>query len=728
MLQLMTIVLAIFIGVCLFILARFSGMPVIILLLVGGIVLGPEFLGFIDPASLGKGLRLVILMCVAIILFEGGLTLHPKGMREAPKVIWRLLTLGVLITWLGTAALIYYFLNLPVAMSLLAGSLIIVTGPTVIAPMLKRIQIKEKLHHILHWEGVLIDPIGVFVAILCFEWLSIEGNLLIHIGLFSYRLLIGIVLGYIGGRLIAYLLQREIIHGAQSNIFVFASALFLYALSEFVAHEAGILTVVVAGLVIGWTDPPKLKYIKQFKSELTEIAIALVFLLLAANLKLENFSDFGWRTGIVLAGILFIIRPLNIILCTYKTSLSLNEKLFLSWIAPRGVVAGSMASLFGIELMLLGHSGAVFLETFTFSVIIITIILQGGSAGYIARILKVKEDDKKNWLIIGAHAFSFKTADFITATSKGECVFIDTNADAISKAKMKGFKAFEDNALSDEILPSEISSSIGYVLALTDNRDLNQLICEKWSETIEKKKLFRWSSHSPEVEQKIAGTGIPVWSHLTKPSQISYNLENNEIFIHHYTNKDANFKIGDGVFVLSEIKGKISFDIPDVFGGGEHILMFEEVPRHLTGYINDQQVISVEAQSYQEVLSLALEQAQGLYPQFPFEKISEQLLERENDFPTTLVHGVAAPHLHSTALSKPICFVVKILNEIELKTYDGYPVKLLFVLISPENEPEMHLRLLAEIARIASNDDLVNKLLNVQSTQEMMELINQEKS
>ena len=158
-------------------------------------------------------------MCVAVILFEGGLTLHPKGMRQDSNVIWRLLTLGVLITWLGTAALVYFLLDLPVPLSLLAGSLVIVTGPTVIAPLLKRINVKEKLHHILHWEGVLIDPIGVFIAILCFEWLSIEGSFLIQIGLFSYRLLIGIVLGYLGGKLITYLLQKDVIP-ANLNLFV----------------------------------------------------------------------------------------------------------------------------------------------------------------------------------------------------------------------------------------------------------------------------------------------------------------------------------------------------------------------------------------------------------------------------------------------------------------------------------------------------------------------------
>lgn len=724
--QLSTIVLAVFIGVCLFIIARLSGIPVIILLLISGIILGPEFLGLINPDSLGKGLRLVLLLSVAIILFEGGLTLNPKGLKEAPIVIRRLLSVGVLVTWFGTAALIYFLLDLSMAMSLLAGSLVIVTGPTVIAPLLKRIQVKEKLHHILHWEGVLIDPIGVFIAILCFEWLSIETSFLQHLGLFSYRLLIGMVIGYAGGKLITLLLESDIIPDTQSNIFVFASVLFLFGISEFIAHEAGILTVVIAGLVVGWANPPRLKHIKQFKSELTEMAIALVFLLLAANLKLQSFSQLGWKVGLVLAGVLFLVRPLSILLCSYKTSLNLNEKLFLSWIAPRGVVAGSMASLFGIELISQGHPDAGFLETFTFSVIACTIILQGSTAGILVRLLKIAEQEKKSWLIVGAHLFSRRIADFITKTTGGTCMFIDTNADAILETEEQGYVSFEGNALSEEALPDEVTSSIGYVLALTDNRDLNQLICEKWSEVINKDHLFRWSSHSVEIEKKIAGTGTPVWSHLKKPSQIAYDIKNREIIFQSQKVIDDNFELGESVLLLSAAKGKVSFNEPGESAETEQILIFERVPRHLAGFIRDKHVLSVDAETYPQALTLAMEKAKQLHPEISFDDITTQLLEREREFPTTLANGVAAPHLHSAELEKPMCFIVQTNGEINLKTYDGQSVQLLFILLSPENEPEMHLRLLAEIAKIASNEDFTKLLINVKSAAEMIALLNRE--
>lgn len=726
-LQLSTLVLAVFVGVCLFIVSKHIKVPAIILLLVGGLVLGPEFLGLINPDLLGEGIRLIISLSVAIILFEGGLTLHPDGLKKAPKMIWRLLTFGVVITWFGSTLLIHWLLELSIEMSLLAGSLIIVTGPTVIAPLLKRINVKEKIYHILHWEGVLIDPIGVFIAILCFEWISTEGPFVAHLGHFSYRLLIGGVFGYLGGKAIVYLLQKDVIPEDQSNIFVFAAALLLFGGSEYVVHEAGILAVIVAGLVVGWANPPRLKNIKTFKSELTELAIALVFILLAANLELKNFMDVGWNVIAVLAGVLFVIRPLSVMLCSIRTSLSFNEKLFLSWIAPRGVIAGSMASLFGIELMNRGFEEAIFLETFAFSVIASTIVLQGGTAGLIAQWLKVKEPEKKGWLIIGAHLFSRKIATFIMANTKGVCIFLDTNADAVREAQEHGFIAFNGNALSTETIPRETLASIGNLMALTDNRDLNQLICEKWSGVVDKKRMFRWSSQSPEMEQRIAGMGLQIWSELDKPSQVSYNLKNKESLFHLSENKESLSQQSEHIVLAAENQGKISFEAPQEASDSIHMLWLEKIAKDLTGLLRQQHILFLQSDSYEEALQSILETAYRLYPELPEEQISSMLLERERDFPTTLAHGVAAPHLHCADLSKPFCFIAKISNDIELQTYEGASVQLLFVLLSPESQPELHLRLLAEVAQVTSTPKMVQKLLEAKTENEMIQYLRENK-
>ncbi|MDH5561381.1 MAG: cation:proton antiporter, partial [Deltaproteobacteria bacterium] len=558
-LQLSTFVLPLFIGVILLVASKYTRIPNIILLLVGGVLLGPEFFGLVDPKSTGEGLKLIISMCVAVILFEGGLTLHRDGIKKATTVIWRLLTIGVLITWLGTAAVIHFIMGYPISMSLAAGSLVIVTGPTVIAPLLKRIQIKENLYHILHWEGVLIDPIGVFIAILCFEWISIEGGFLTHVWHLGLRAFAGVVIGFAGGWIISVLLKQEIIPEKQGNIFVFSSALFLFGLSDFIIHESGILTVVVAGLVVGWANPPMLKYIQQFKSDLTDLAIALVFILLAANLDLWQFLILGWEMLLILGCVLFLIRPLSIFFCTFGSQLVTKEKLFLSWIAPRGVVAGSMASLYGLQLVVKDYPNALFFETFTFSVIAATIILQGGSAGIFAKWLQVKQLEKKGWLIVGAHQFSKKVADFISKTTKGTCVIVDTNADAVKELKKEGIISIEGNALSTDVLPPELGSSIGNLLALTDNRDLNHLICEKWSEYIDKKNLYRWTSQSMEIENQIGGMGKPVWAQIQKPSKMAFELKKEEIFFNHLQIEEYSAQINPASVLLTQNHGQLFF-------------------------------------------------------------------------------------------------------------------------------------------------------------------------
>lgn len=707
-LRLSTLVLAIFIGVLFFVFSRHLRVPTIILLLIGGVVLGPEGVDLIHPEILGPNLQLIITLSVAIILFEGGLTLHPRGIREAPIVIWGLLTVGVLITWLGAAALIYFFLDHSLPMSMLAGSLIIVTGPTVIGPLLKRINVREKIFHILHWEGVMIDPIGVFIAILCFEWLTIEGNVFSHILVLGERLLVGGVVGIAGGRGIDYLLRKNLIPQDQINIFVFASALLFFGVSDFFVHEAGILAVVVAGLVLGWSNPPHLKNIRQFKSELTEIAIALVFILLAANLKLDHFANLGWGIVFVILGVLFLLRPLSIFLCGLGSGLTLREKLFLSSFAPRGVVAGSMASLFGVRLTALGNSDAVFLESFTFSIIAATIIVQGLSASPLASLLRVKAAEKKGWLIVGAHHFSEVIARYITRKTGGVCLIVDSNAEALNKCRERGFKVIEANALSTEILPPIYSQSIGNVLALTDNRELNQLICENWSEEIRPGHLNRWSSASEEEERTIGGKGRALWSKLAKPTQVAYDLEHNHAMLREATADELEELASSNQLLLSADFERVRMGASD-----EPLdsLIYVPIAHSLRSLLPPRHVFYCPPASYSDILSRVIEGAAKLYPAFPRASVEEMLLKRENEFPTTLANGVAAPHIHCPELTKPYCFIAHVPEGIDLKTFDGCKVHLMFVLLSPKDQPELHLKLLAEIATIGSNVPLIEKLI-----------------
>jgi len=717
--QLTTIILAIFFGVVLSILSRRLQIPAIAPLLFGGIILGTEGLGLVNPMSLGDSLRVIISLSVATILFEGGLTLESRGFDQVRGVISKLLSVGVVITWLGTAFSIHLLFEFSLPLSVLAGSLIIVTGPTVITPLLQRIRVKEKLHHILHWEGVLIDPIGVFIAILCFEWLSIEGALWQHIMEFSLRLIIGLGLGALGGYTIYWMLKKNWIPEEQINIFTLAAALMLFGISDFLVHEAGILTVVIAGLVLGWKKHPILKNVKQFKSELTELAIGVLFILLAANLRLGDFIKLGWRVAVLIGIVLFLIRPLGVVISTIGSSLTLRERSFLAWLAPRGVVAGSMASLFTIELKSMGEPNSTFLEAFTFTIIGITIVVQGLLSGPLARFLDVKAPPNKGWLIVGAHYFSRKVARFISKYTSDPCILVDTNGDEVQEAITEGLQAFQGNALSDETVPAELKTKIGNVIALTDNRDLNQLVCDKWSDVAPQNQLFRWSPPESEFSGQLRAKGLPIWSDLPKPSQVSFNLRNKQVVLFHTrTEKISQNLLSRAVPLIVQIRKHFKLNSFDWKEDGE-VLLFQQFAHQLPFYLHPENIFyGAKDANLEQLISSILEKVVEIYPDVPFDETRNQLLETKGKPPLVLGQGIVFLHTQSPEFKEPICIVSLNPDGINLEAQDAELSKLFFVLLSPQNEPELHLTLLADIAKIASDSELIHSLIDSKDYQE----------
>ncbi|MFL2826030.1 MAG: cation:proton antiporter, partial [Coraliomargaritaceae bacterium] len=262
-------------------LSRKTHLPTLVLLLLGGFLFGPEGLNLFDPKALGDFLPIFISLAVAIILFEGGLTLDLREFTQTSVVIQRLLTVGVLITWIGIAICIVFVFKTNISFALLMGSLVIVTGPTVIVPLLRRIRIQSRIANILHWEGVLIDSIGVFIAILCFEWV-VEGGGTVALPNFMIRILSGLLIGSIGGYFIYLCMERKWIPDTLINAFALASAMFIFGLTELVKPEAGLLSVTIAGIIVGIKKPHRLKEIKAFKAEIVDLLIGLLFLVLVA--------------------------------------------------------------------------------------------------------------------------------------------------------------------------------------------------------------------------------------------------------------------------------------------------------------------------------------------------------------------------------------------------------------------------------------------------------------
>jgi NhaP-type Na+/H+ or K+/H+ antiporter/mannitol/fructose-specific phosphotransferase system IIA component (Ntr-type) len=731
--MLLTIVAAISAGVFLIAIARRLGLPVIVLLLAGGILLGPAVMGesaLVKPDALGGGLLVVVSLAVGLILFEGGLTLDVSGYRSASVMIRRLLTVGVVVTWLGTATAIRLIFDLPVGQAIVAASLVIVTGPTVIAPLLKRVKVNERLHHILHWEGVLIDPIGVFIAVMCFEWFSgTEG--VEAVAMLGIRVAAGLGIGVPGGFAIGFLIRRKIVPEGMMNVFALGSAVLVFGLAEAVANEAGLLSVTAAGFIIGLTRTVSVKQIRQFKSELTDLLIGTLFILLAARLSFEQFADFGLRGAAVVLIVMLVIRPLSIFLCAWRLDLPLRERAFLGWIAPRGVVAASIASLFAINMESAGVENAKFVETFTYSVIVSTIVLQGLTAGPLARLLKVMRPEPRGWLIVGAHAFARRIAAFISETAKLPAVLVDTNGRAVRDAEAEGLVALTADARETALQDRPVMQGIGNVLALTDNEDLNVRICQHWSDVVGSDHVFRCNptgimpaENDSESEQD-ATPGRVVWPRLPRPSLVAGELMRRETTIletgaasslSHFATPVAWF--ADGRVSVTGLDEKAATE-----DGSARTLYVRREADYLMRAVRPALIGPVDAEDLRSLLERLVDRIVEEVPKLPRDATLEELLERETVFPTALGAGVAAPHAFSNAIDERICAIAQVRGGVDFRASDGEPVRLVFLLLSPQGDPEGHLATLAEIARVVLDEHLRQRLMDAGSPQEIMGII-----
>lgn len=553
-------------GGLLTVLSRKCHLPTIVFLLLAGFAFGPEGIGILDPKALGEQLPLIVSLAIGLILFEGGLTLDFKGFTQTSPVIRRLLTLGVLTTWLGVSLSVYLIFHTSGSFALLMGSLVIVTGPTVIVPMLRRIRTHQRLCSILHWEGVLIDSIGVFIAILCFEW-AVEGGGAVALPNFLLRIISGIGLGSLGGYGIYWMLSRGWVPAKNVNAFSLASALLIFGTTELIKPEAGLLAVTIAGLVVGFKKPSQLQEVKAFKAEIVDLLIGMLFLLLVSRLELSQFKSFFDSGGIwVLLAVVLIIRPLSILVSAHGTSLQWREKALLSWVAPRGVVAASMASLFALTLAEQENpvGDPALMESFVYSVICATVLLQGLSAGIVARLLGLQRPAPNDWLFIGAHHFARELAHSLIEKNNQSIILIDTNARNIELAREEGLLALQHNGMQAEELYQDVEAlyGIGYVMALTDNVELNQLIMLRWSEVIERDRVFGWipRNHASKEEQV---SGQAVFRDLPRPAIASVHLNSKEHGLYYSDLQPEDPPLKDPDCPLFLIRGKQIKALPD---------------------------------------------------------------------------------------------------------------------------------------------------------------------
>ena len=425
----------------------------------------------------GESLFYFVSLAIGIILFEGGLTLKRGEITKVGPVIGKLITLGSLITFVGAGVATHFVFGLSWKISFLFSALIIVTGPTVITPILRNIPLKKDISAVLKWEGILIDPIGALVAVLVFEFISIEdqdaGYTREAFMEFGKIVLIGFAFGISGGYALYMAIKKKLIPHYLLNVVSLSVVLLVFVQSDLFAHESGLLSVVVMGMFLGNSNLPNLKELLYFKESLSVLLISILFILLAANISLdEMLLVFNWQTALLLAVIIFILRPLGVFLSTTNSPLKTNEKLFISWVGPRGIVAAGIASLFGTKLVLLGEPGAEYITPLVFSVVLVTVLLNATTARLFAKIVGVFLKTPEGVLIVGASKFSRLIASYLQKNDR-HVVLLDTNIFNINTAKELGLEAINADIYSVELTDNIELNDVGYLLAMTGSDEIN---------------------------------------------------------------------------------------------------------------------------------------------------------------------------------------------------------------------------------------------------------------
>jgi NhaP-type Na+/H+ or K+/H+ antiporter len=429
---------------------------------------------------------------VAVILFEGGMNLELKRLRRESTLLRRLVTIGAFITAAGGTVAARVFMDWDWNIALLFGTLVIVTGPTVITPLLRRIKLNQNLHTLLEGEGVLIDPIGAIIAIGVLEVVLQPSQ---HSFLFSIygafvRVGIGTLLGIAGGFIIVVFLRpRNLIPEGLENVFTLAAVLALFQISDVIMPESGIAAVTIAGLVVGNFGRRILRDLREFKEQLTVLLIAMLFILLAADIRFEKISLLGWSGVITVVFLMIVVRPISIFICTLGLKMKIRDLAFLSWLAPRGIVAAAIASFFAVALNKAGIPGGDSLRALVFLVIAITVTIQGLTAGMIAHLLGIRRETNSGYAILGANEVARALALELKNHDE-RVILMDSNAAACNLAEADGLKVIFGNAMDENVLTRARVEEMAGCIGLTQNEELNLLFVNHAKEQFKVPKRF----------------------------------------------------------------------------------------------------------------------------------------------------------------------------------------------------------------------------------------------
>lgn len=575
-------------------------LPSILLLLGIGFAAG-QFLGKPDDYIPESLLFPVVSLCVAVILFEGGLTLRFSELRESGTAVFRLCSIGAVAAWTIISAAAIFVLKLDWRLAILVGAVLVVTGPTVIAPMLRMIKPTRRVGSTLKWEGIVIDPVGAVLAVLVLQGIlagSIEAAAgAAAIGIIK-TIVIGGVLGYAAAWLLEFVLKRHLIPDYLDSAVLLAVSVGIFVASNALQHESGLLAVTVLGVALANQKSVSVKHVIEFKENLRVLLISVLFILLSGRIEISQMQALGWQALVFLAILIFIARPVSVWISTMGTPLNSKERWFLSFLAPRGIVAAAVASVFTLELVHAVDEGllpadlreqAQLLAPLTFLVIVGTVAFYGLTAAPIARRLGLAQARPQGILFVGADAWVREVAKAVQA--KGfQVMLVDTNAQQISRARMDGLPTVTGNVLSEAVSERLDLSGIGRLFAVTPNDEINSLAVIEYAHVFGRAEVYQlapWAAMNPSGSSAAATSpshmrGRPLFDTEPTHASLRYSLQTGAVvketsLTDQFTIDDFRELYGENAVILFVIEADGGLTVcrsghPTKFASGQSLL------------------------------------------------------------------------------------------------------------------------------------------------------------
>ena len=471
-----------------------TGWPAIVLMLAAGFLAGPV-LGLFDPEhAFGDLLEPMIAIGVALILFEGGLSLDFRELRHAGDGVWRLVLLGGPIAWVLGAFAAHSIGGLEWPVAILFAGILVVTGPTVVMPLLRQSSVKARPAAILKWEAIVNDPIGALFAVVSYEYFrkvaEAPGSGLIEVvpPLVIAAIIAGLI-GYVAAAAIAWAFPRGAIPEYLKVPVLLTSVIVVFVLSNQIEHEAGLVAVTVMGIALANMNITSIRSIHPFKQNIAVLLISGIFILLSASLEFEELAYLNWNFGLFLLALLFLVRPATILLSLLGSSVPWNERLFLAWIAPRGIVLVAISGLFALRLEDIGYDGTALIGL-SFAVVVATIVAHGFTIDLVARLLDLKGSKRPGVIIVGSTPWTISLA-LMMKELKSPVMIVDPSWQRLALARQKGLPFYHGEILNEATEHNLDLTPYAVLVAATENEAYNALVCNEFAYEIGRDTVFQ---------------------------------------------------------------------------------------------------------------------------------------------------------------------------------------------------------------------------------------------